>query len=145
MALVPRPTDIEAITLNAGEVRSYGTRISEIIRQFEGWLSILPGRVVTRHLLWSDPSDDSEFYLVFAKHGKEWKLLTSLETDRDPERVITTPLRDEDLDTKIAAVEAFPRMVEAMGAAQRTLVARMSKTIAAYDELADKYGIKEGK
>lgn len=135
---------LDEIAAAANDVRAAGDQISKRIVEFEWWLNKLPGKVQSSCVLWHDDGWPVATYLGFEKKGTSWALGLYAYDERTGEISNQMLLRDASLDAKIAAVERFPVLLEAIAKSQKELVQRIATSNSEYDKFAASLGIKRG-
>lgn len=156
--LTPRSSAqvLKSIEAKSASVREAAESLDSRIRQFEKYLSQVPGRVETFHFgnhPDNDPNDQWTLQLVlkFHRDGKEWKLACGSYHEHYngnfEEPVQYKPLVEAPLKIKVAALKMFPDLLESIEKQQDTVVEAIRKTTAEFDAFAASLGMpcKEGK
>lgn len=127
------------------DVRAAGDALTARIKEFELWLSKLPGRVAASCVLYHHP-DDEEWTteLTFHREGKEWAFYLMDCCDARFETRNVRLLRDASISDKTSAMKAFPRLLEDMLMSQQRLVSGAAQATSEFDAFAKAIGMKEG-
>ena len=137
---------VATITAQAKDVRDESTALTAKIVAFEDWLNTLPGRVIT--YCWIDaaegPGDDSAVVLRLRRQGKRWMIEHADGNMRDDQTGTFSPLIEADIETKIFAVNHFPKLLADIAKAQNSRIEQLKKCSSGFDEFAAALGIKAG-
>lgn len=137
---------VATITAQAQAVRDQSTALTAKIVAFEDWLNTLPGRVIT--YCWIDaaegPGDDSAVVLRLRRQGKRWIIEHADGNMRDDQTGEFSPLVEADIETKIFAVNHFPKLLGDIAKAQNNRIEQLKKCSSGFDEFAAALGIETG-
>jgi hypothetical protein len=131
---------LSAIEAGSRRINELATALTARIEAFEQWLNALPGRVETS--LWiDDPAGDPQRSLIIELHrsGKRWILSYSWWHDEfsDPgDPIQWTPLMEAPVTVKIAAVRAFPQLLQRMVETQQKLAKQITEAQSVFDDFA---------
>jgi hypothetical protein len=141
---LPSKEVLDRIRKNGQLVRAVATDLTKQIKTFETWLEKLPGRVHASCKVGADEEGDTETYLAFARHGKDWALsVYKLDVQQD-RYYDETLLRDAPVETKTRMVEHFPDLLEAIAKRQEDVVKQAKESSKTFDAIAAELGIREG-
>ena len=135
------PTDIlQSIDRKAVKVREAAAVLTQRIEQFENYLSNLNGRVEA-HTFVEHPGSTSNFPLelglALERSGKSWVITcATFCTGIDPDDVEWHPLKEASLIIKVAAVQRFPDLLEAIEKSQDRLVGDIQNAVVRFDAFA---------
>jgi hypothetical protein len=144
-----KPAEVlESISAGAGEVKEVAAALTEKILIFEAYLSSVRGRVEAA--CWCKHPDDIDeqrtLFLKFLKLKAEWQIywirLSDLEEDVETEM---KPLIAASLRIKIAAVDAFPDLLESIEENQRELINQVKEATDRLNKYIETLPKKEGK
>lgn len=134
----------------AEQIQSLAAALDRRIKATEEWLGNLEGRVQTTVSV-QDPEDDSESRLFFLRLASgTWSLNFRYAAKTDRPTIVPpgswTLVRSGSLNAKMAALAALPLLLEKIGKSQASLIDRLRRATAGFDELANRVGIpaKEG-
>jgi hypothetical protein len=122
---------MQFLAKGAQQISSAATALSNSIKQFEAWLSSLPGRTETTVAFEHDspvgsPLDFAHL-LRFHREGKSWVLSVGWVETSEPESAEFTRLNDAPIETKAKAAKAFTELLEAMAGSQAELLKQINE------------------
>lgn len=123
---------LESLAHGSQQIAAAATALSNSIKQFEAWLSKLPGRTETTIAFdYDSPIDHPiEFahLLRFHRHGKDWVLSVGWVETSEPEDFSDfVRLNDAPVETKAKAAKAFPELLGAMVGSQAELLRQITE------------------
>lgn len=122
--------NLEQISQSANIIRSGAQELSKRIESFEAYLGTLTGKTRCQVQL-----ENGEI-LSFTRKSQNWLLLIERsETD------IISLHSDAPLKTKMMAVKAFPKLLEAMLDSQQEMIRAVDSTIVEFDKFFKGLGI----
>jgi hypothetical protein len=145
MTQEPIPDNVlRKIQEGAAGLRAAGIALTNRVKAFEVWLGKLPGRVEASCLIGTVEDGSYRSYLSFEKEGKEWSLYTYDYYEHSETVHDRKLLRDASIREKTIAIDLFPRLLQAMVKAQRSIVDDATQSLSTFDAFAKSIGLKEG-
>jgi hypothetical protein len=138
------PDALSAIEAGSKTVNRAATELSGRIKLFEDWLNTLPGRVDTTVWVRDGQTEEGECFFLLRLHreGKRWVLSHGhYQQGMGPEDENWDRLTEASLETKLQAIEQFPALLRQIKKSQASLVERIEKANAVFDEFGRSIGV----
>jgi hypothetical protein len=131
---------LQSIDQKATKVRDAAAILTKRIEQFENYLSNLNGRVEAFTVgNYPGAPEDRALGLGLERSGKSWVItyhIIDYSVPPEPDEPDWQPLKEASLKIKVAAIQLFPDLLEAIEKSQEQLVGEIEKAVAQYDAFA---------